>query len=68
MKDEDNKFAFKTIIHDEGELSEDKIYLPNNGRKVITRPLPGKLGHVLIFEYNKKEKSAYLHLEKLNVE
>ena len=67
MSGEENKFAFKSIIYDEGELSEDKIYLPNKGRKVITRPMAGKLGHVLILEYNKKEKTALLHLEKLNI-
>lgn len=62
-----NRFAFKTIIYDEGELSEDKIYLPNKKTGIISRVLPGKLGHILILEYDKKEKRANLHLEKLNI-
>ncbi len=65
LKGEKNKNAFKTIIYDEGELSEDKIYLKRDG--VEFRVLPGKMGTVLLLEYNKKAKELGLHFEKLNI-
>lgn len=65
LKGEKNKNAFKTIIYDEGKLSEDKIYLEND--KSEYRVLPGKMGNVLLLEYNKKEKKLDLHLEKINI-
>jgi len=65
IKGEKNKNAFKTIIYDEGELSEDKIYLQSENKEF--RVLPAKLGHVLLLEYDKKQKSIDLHLEKLNI-
>jgi hypothetical protein len=65
IKGEKNKNAFKTIIYDEGALSEDKIYL-QDGEKNF-RVFPAKLGSVLLMEYNKKEKQINLHLEKINI-
>jgi len=55
----------KTIIYDDGELSQDKIYL-KDGEKEF-KVLPGKLGNVMLVEYNKKEKSINIHLEKINI-
>ena len=60
--------AFKSIIYNDGELSEDKIYLKKDKIKLKFRIYPAKLGHVLIVEHNKKAKTIDLHLEKLNVE
>ena len=60
-----NKNAFKTIIYDEGKLSEDKIYLEEGDSDF--RVFPAKLGSVLLIEYNKKQKQINLHLEKLNI-
>lgn len=65
IKGEKSKNAFKTIIYDEGKLSEDKIYLDNDSKDF--RVLPAKLGNVLLLEYDKKQKSISLHLEKLNI-
>lgn len=65
IKGAKNKNAFKTIIYDEGELSEDKIYL-EEGEKDF-RVFPAKLGNVLLIEYNKKAKEIILHLEKINI-
>ncbi|HLN95460.1 MAG TPA: DUF6770 family protein [Flavobacterium sp.] len=65
LKGESNKFAFKSIIYDDGQLSQDKIYL--NSKSKEFKVLPGKVGYVLLMEYNKKEKSISLHLEKLNI-
>ena len=60
-----NRNAFKTIIYDEGVLSEDKIYL-EEGEKEF-RVFPAKLGNVLLIEYNRKAKEIKLHLEKINI-
>ena len=67
LKGEKNKLAFKTIMYNEGELVEDKIYLQESKGKVSFRVLPAKLGYVMILEYNKKEKTLDIHLEKLNL-
>jgi hypothetical protein len=65
IKGEKSKNAFKTIIYDEGQLTEDKIYLEDNNKEF--RVLPAKLGNVLLLEYDKKKKSIDIHLEKLNI-
>jgi hypothetical protein len=65
IKGAKNRNAFKTIIYDEGELSEDKIYL-EEGEKEFT-VFPAKLGNVLLIEYNRKAKEIKLHLEKINI-
>lgn len=65
LSGEKNKFAFKTIIYDEGSLSQDKIYLSNEDQDF--RVLAGKVGYVALIEYNKKNKEINLHLEKLNI-
>lgn len=65
IKGAKNKNAFKTIIYDEGKLTEDKIYL-EQGEKDF-RVFPAKVGNVLLLEYNKKLKEINLHLEKLNI-
>ncbi|WP_055435123.1 DUF6770 family protein [Lacinutrix algicola] len=67
LKGEKNKSAFKTIMYSDGKLSEDKIYLSESKGKVSYRVLPGKLGHVMLMEYNRKEKTLDIHLEKLNI-
>lgn len=66
IKDAKNQLAFVSVIHENGELSTDKIYLPNN-RGHFTRALPAKIGNVLIIDYFKKEKRINLHIEKLNI-
>jgi hypothetical protein len=64
-KGEKSKRAFKTIVYDEGELTEDKIYLTGDDKQMYFKP--AKLGNVLLLEYNKKAKEVSLHLEKLNI-
>lgn len=61
-----DKYAYKALIYNDGEISEDKIYLQND-KKVSTWVMPGKLGHVLMVEYDKKDKKLDVHLEKLNL-
>tara|TARA_R110002033_G_scaffold161604_1_gene198238 strand:+ start:23863 stop:25392 length:1530 start_codon:yes stop_codon:yes gene_type:complete len=68
LKGEKNKLAFKSIMYNEGTLSEDKIYLQRSKGKISYRVLPAKLGHVMLLEYNRKEKTLDIHLEKLNIE
>lgn len=65
LKGEKNKNAFKTIIYDDGNLSEDKIYLETENKDFSV--LPAKVGNVLLIEYDKKLKEINLHLEKLNI-
>lgn len=60
-----NKKAFKTIIYDEGNLSEDKIYLKDGNKEF--KVMPAKVGNVMLLEYDKKEKTINVHLEKLNI-
>ncbi|MEP5254506.1 MAG: DUF6770 family protein [Winogradskyella arenosi] len=67
LKGEKNKLAFKSIMYNEGELSEDKIYLQKSKGRISYRVLPAKLGHVMLLEYNRKEKSLDIHLERLNI-
>ncbi|MCK8480849.1 DUF6770 family protein [Psychroserpens algicola] len=67
LKGEKNKLAFKAVMYSDGELTEDKIYLQESKGKVSFRVLPAKLGHVMILEYNRKEKTLDIHLEKLNL-
>ncbi|WP_299125068.1 DUF6770 family protein [uncultured Winogradskyella sp.] len=67
LKGEKNKLAFKAVMYNDGELSQDKIYLEQSKGRVSFRVLPAKLGHVMIVEYNKKEKTLDIHLEKLNI-
>lgn len=65
LSGEKNKFAFKTIIYDEGALSQDKIYLSSGDKEY--KVMAGKVGYVALIEYNKKDKEINLHLEKLNI-
>ncbi|GAA0872992.1 hypothetical protein GCM10009117_21390 [Gangjinia marincola] len=67
LKGERNKFALKTVIYNDGNLSQDKMYLNKSNGTVDMRVLPGKLGSVMLVEYNKKDKTVQLHLEKLNL-
>ncbi len=64
-KGEKSKNAFKTIIYDEGTLSEDKIYLEQEGKTFSI--FPAKMGNVLLLEYDRKKKEINLHLEKINI-
>ena len=65
LKGEKNKNAFKAIVYDEGQLTEDKIYLETESKDY--RTLPAKVGSVLLLEYNKKLKEISLHMEKINI-
>ena len=64
-KGKKGKNAFKTIIYDDGELSEDKIFLKDGDKEFLV--LPAKVGNVMLMEYNKKDKTLNVHLEKINI-
>ncbi len=66
LKGEKNKYAYKAIIYNDGEISEDKIYIKND-RNTQTYVMPGKIGHVLLLEYDKKQKRLNARLAKLNL-
>lgn len=65
IKGSKSKRAFKAIIYDEGEFSEDKIYLTENDKEF--KLMPAKVGNVMLLEYDKKAKSIHIHLEKINI-
>lgn len=64
-KGKKSRNAFKTIIYDDGTFSEDKIYLKDGDKEF--KVMPAKVGNVMLVEYNKKEKTVNIHLEKLNI-
>ncbi|WP_196891285.1 DUF6770 family protein [Aureivirga marina] len=66
LKGEKNKYSYKTIIYQDGEFKESKFYLSNKNKSI--KAYPAKLGHVMIYEYDKKTKKSTLHLEKVEVE
>lgn len=66
LKGEKNKHAFKSIMYQDGKFAQDKIYLQKSKGKIISRVMPGKLGHVVLLEYDKKAKTLDIHLEKMN--
>jgi len=67
--DEEKKgeLSFISIIYDQGQLTKDQVSIKKQRRHII-RAFPAKLGHVMILDYNKKEKSINVHLEKMNIE
>ncbi|MDT0293388.1 DUF6770 family protein [Mesonia ostreae] len=66
IKGEQNKYAYKAIIYNDGEITEDKIYMKND-YDTQTYVMPGKIGHVLLLEYDRKQKSVLARLAKLNL-
>jgi hypothetical protein len=68
IKGDKNKWSFTTVMHQDGKFAKDKIYLDPPNESTYRRILPGKLGHVVIMDYDKEEKSLDIHLEKLNFE
>ena len=64
IKGEKNKLVFGGVTHTEGEYAYDKI--PISVRGSVVRVMEGKPGYVCLMEYNKKEKTIDLRLEKIN--
>lgn len=67
LKGEKNKYAFTALSLEDGEFTSDKIYLENSTKNKSYRILPAKTGNVTIIEYDKKEKTTSIRLEKLNL-
>jgi len=65
-KDKKGQLSYISAVIDNGALSIDRIGIKTKRRHSI-KVTPAKLGHVLIMDYNRKEKSINLHLEKINV-
>lgn len=68
IKGEKNKFAFKSVIYNDDKITEDKVYLDSDFKYSTTRALPGKIGNVMLMEYNRKKKTLKIHLEQLNIQ
>ena len=56
--------TFNSISYNEGKITTDKINISKANTRY--RIYPNKQGHVVIVEYNKKERTIYSHVEKLN--
>lgn len=61
------QLSFVSIIYDEGQLTSDKVHIKKQRRHIV-RAYPAKIGHVMILDYDKKEKIINMHLEKMNIE
>jgi len=58
VKSKNVKYACKTIIYDDGELSEDKIMLSSEGKTENTlHMMPAKVGYVALVDFDKEAKS-----------
>lgn len=66
VKGKDYKGAtFNSITYNEGKITTDKLNTKaESGRRYMI--LPNKQGHVVLVEYNRKEKKMIMHVEKLN--
>lgn len=67
IKGEKNKWAYKAVAVQDGEVTQDKIYMEGDSRKIKYNILPAKLGSVLVMKYDKKEETVELSIEKLNL-
>ncbi len=57
---------FSVSIFEEGQIKKDYVEFRPPGQNVIRRVLPGKPGHILVYDYSKTNKSLDIHLEKIN--
>lgn len=64
IKGERNHFVFGAIVHTEDQYTVDKISLQTEATSLTV--MQAKPGHVLIAEYNRKEKIINLRLEPIN--
>lgn len=67
IKGEKNKWAFKAVAVKDGEITEDKIYMDTDDRKIEYNIRPAKLGSVLVVKHDDREDTVTLSLEKLNL-
>lgn len=68
VKGKDDKSLIKSVIYNNGNLSDDKLYFGSNDNSTSIRFLPAKLGYIAFLKYNKKTKMLTFRKEKLNVE
>ena len=64
-QEKDEKRYFGAITYADGEFTSDKVLLKTKKKTSIT-VLPAKSGHVIIIEYNRKEKTMDMRLEAIN--
>tara|TARA_Y100001980_G_C14556928_1_gene354775 strand:- start:222442 stop:223980 length:1539 start_codon:yes stop_codon:yes gene_type:complete len=57
---------FSVSIFDGDQIKKDYVEFRPPGQNVIRRILPGKPGHILVYDYSKMNKSLDIHLEKIN--
>jgi uncharacterized protein DUF6770 len=65
--DEDaNKYNLGSIIYSDGQYSVDKFELLKANEKKWVKVMTSKIGNVMIVEYDEKEKTLDMRIEKLN--
>ena len=64
-KGESKESYFGALTYADGEFTKDKIVLERKRRTNIV-VFPAKAGHILIMEYNRKEKVLDMRLEAIN--
>jgi hypothetical protein len=68
VKSKNVKYAYKAIVYDDGEFSEDRIELTSeeNADKTM-RMMPAKVGYITLIDYDKEAKELNVRLEKVNI-
>lgn len=61
-----NEFVFGAVTYYNGKFSSDKIPLGRPKGRDWVRVMPGKPGYVVLFAYDRKEKSLEVRQEKIN--
>jgi hypothetical protein len=64
-QEKNEKVYFGALSYADGEFSTDKIPLVTKKKTSIT-VLPGKPGHVMVMEYNRKTKTLDIRMERIN--
>ncbi|MGB5980708.1 MAG: DUF6770 family protein [Nonlabens sp.] len=67
IKGKKNKYAFIAIAVEDGEVTQDKIYMEDSKKNTRYRIMPAQAGRVTIIEYNWKKKTVDVRLEQLNL-
>lgn len=68
VKRKNIKYAYKAIIYDDGQLSEDKIELSSEDSLDKTiRMIPAKVGFIALIDFDKELKEINVRLEKVNI-
>ena len=66
VKGNPNKYVFGSVTYTDSEPVTDKLDLMTVKEKKKIKVLPAKIGNIVVVEYNEKEKSLDMRIEKIN--